>query len=300
MLGELVNGPVQAAGGVVWREVDGGVEVAIIHRDRYDDWTFPKGKLQPHEPGIVGAVREVHEETGAHGAVGRRLGWVQYEDPRGRPKTVTFWSMRYLDGDFSPNREVDELRWLRVEEAARLLTHISSHRILESFMTVSAPYSVVLLVRHGKAGKRTRWQGDDRERPLEADGRRQARLLASFGSYFCPDRILAADLVRCIQTVEPLAARLGLDVETGTQFSDESFASDPERAVDELLAVAKSGNTIVVCSQGDAIPGIIDRLPLRPPPGDVTTRKGAVWVICQSDVGGDLTISADYYPDASR
>jgi 8-oxo-(d)GTP phosphatase len=294
-----VSGPVQAAGGVLWREVDGSVEVAVIHRDRYDDWTFPKGKLHLHEPGIVGAVREVREETGAHGAVGRRLGWIQYDDRRG-PKTVTFWSMRYLDGDFSSSREVDELRWLPVVDAARRLTHISSRRILESFTAVPSPYSVVLLVRHAKAGKRSRWHGDDRERPLEADGRRQARLLATFGSYFYPERVLAADLARCIQTVEPLAARVGLDVETAPQFSDESFAGDPDRAVDELLAVAKSGSAVVVCSQGDAIPGIVERLPLRPAPADVTTRKGAVWVICRSDASDDMAISADYYPDASR
>src|SRR5918999_645203 len=110
---------VQAAGGVVVRNG----QVAVVHRPRYDDWTLPKGKLDPGESFEQAALREVEEETGLHCRLGRELPSSKYIDPKGRRKVVRYWQMEPLEGEFKPNKEVDELRWAEPEEASELLTY---------------------------------------------------------------------------------------------------------------------------------------------------------------------------------
>jgi 8-oxo-dGTP pyrophosphatase MutT (NUDIX family) len=125
---------VQAAGGVVSRRGPGGVlEVLLVHRPRYDDWTIPKGKLEPGETHEQAARREVLEETGVECELGRELPSTSYRDRKGRPKTVRYWAMRPLAGEPIPSREVDELRWAPLEEAATLLTHDHDGEVLRAF-----------------------------------------------------------------------------------------------------------------------------------------------------------------------
>jgi 8-oxo-dGTP diphosphatase len=110
---------VRAAGGVMVR--DG--RIALVHRPKYDDWSLPKGKLESDESWEEAAVREVREETGIQATLREELSSVQYTDPKGRPKTVRYWRMEPIAGEFTPNKEVDELRWLVPDEAARRLTY---------------------------------------------------------------------------------------------------------------------------------------------------------------------------------
>jgi 8-oxo-dGTP diphosphatase len=115
---------VQAAGGVVSRQGPNGVvEVAVVHRPKYGDWSLPKGKLDPGETFEQAAVREVQEETGMRCGLERELGQAMYTDSKGRPKLVRYWLMTPLDGDFTPNREVDRLEWLSVGEARDRLSY---------------------------------------------------------------------------------------------------------------------------------------------------------------------------------
>jgi 8-oxo-dGTP diphosphatase len=115
-----VTDEVRAAGGLVAR--DGAV--LVVHRPRYDDWSLPKGKLDPGESWEEAALREVHEETGVRARLGDELPPVHYTDNRGRPKTVRYWVMEPEDvPSFAPNDEVDELAWLSPEEAAERLTY---------------------------------------------------------------------------------------------------------------------------------------------------------------------------------
>jgi 8-oxo-dGTP diphosphatase len=126
---------VQAAGAVLWREAALGIEVGLVHRPKYDDWSFPKGKLDPGESHEDAAVREVEEETGCTGALGRPLPPTSYVDGKGRPKTVRYWSMQLgTAGAFVPNDEVDEVRWVDLEEAERLLSYEHDVDVLESFI----------------------------------------------------------------------------------------------------------------------------------------------------------------------
>lgn len=115
---------VRAAGGVLHRErPDGTPEVLVIHRPRYEDWTLPKGKLEPGESVEEAAVREVSEETGFRGEIERRIGETSYKDRHGRPKRVTYFAMRPVAGGFTPNDEVDEVRWVTLDEASSLLDY---------------------------------------------------------------------------------------------------------------------------------------------------------------------------------
>jgi 8-oxo-dGTP diphosphatase len=115
---------VKASGGVVWRRAPaGGVELAVIHRPRYDDWSLPKGKLDRGESWEDAAVREVEEEIGARCTLGEELPPVAYTDNKGRPKVVRYWLMEAVDGDFTPNDEVDTMRWIPAADAEAALTY---------------------------------------------------------------------------------------------------------------------------------------------------------------------------------
>jgi 8-oxo-dGTP diphosphatase len=279
---------------VVWRLGNGKLEVAVVHRPRYDDWSFPKGKLDGDETELLAAVREVGEELGSTVAVSRRIGEVRYE-VFGGTKSVLYWVMRHVDGRYVPSAEVDEVEWLRPKVAREVLTYPFDRWVLADFTALPVPDSTVLLVRHARAGKRSEWRGTDRKRPLDVIGEAQAARLANLLAVFRPDDIVSADLVRCVETVRPLADHLGLPVRIEPVFGDEEFAASPRATEDAVLALAKPGKVTVVCSQGTAIPGLVDRLGRGVRESD--TRKGTFWAL--SVVDGTV-VSVDYYDDAIR
>jgi 8-oxo-dGTP pyrophosphatase MutT (NUDIX family)/phosphohistidine phosphatase SixA len=280
---------IAAAGGIVWRMREAAPDVLLIHRPRYDDWTLPKGKLLPDEPDLIGAVREVGEEVGARVAVQQRVGTVKYTVGDIR-KRVTYWAMRYRDGDFVANDEVDEIEWMRVGRAYRRLSYEIDRSVLADFAATPVADSMIVLVRHAKAGKRSEWRGDDRLRPLDPGGERQAGELAHLLALFAPTRIYSADRTRCVQTVEPLAAALDLRVRVEAAFADEAYEDGPDGTQNALLALAKPGKVTVVCSQGLTIPSLVDRL--GPGVRSSDTRKGAWWALTLVD--GEV-VCADHY-----
>lgn len=282
--------PILAAGGVVWRPGSGEPEIALVHRPRYDDWSLPKGKADDGETELAAAVREIDEEIGATVAVQRRLTTVKYKIDD-TPKLVTYWAMRHLGGAFSPNHEVDRLQWLTPKAARKQLSYQLDRAVLDAFTDAPPPDSVVVLVRHAKAGKRTQWDGDDALRPLEPAGVRQAEDLVPFLGAFAPVRVVSAEPRRCIQTVTPFADAAGLPVQVDPAFGDEAYVSRPGAMATALLALAKPGAVTVVSSQGTAIPGVLEEL--LPSLNDTDTKKGASWVLCFVD--GELS-TADHYP----
>jgi 8-oxo-dGTP pyrophosphatase MutT (NUDIX family) len=126
------NDVVRAAGGVVLRRSRSGtLETVLVHRPAYDDWTFPKGKLLRGETEEEAAVREVEEETGLRCQLGREVGTTSYRDPQGRQKTARYWEMAPIQGELAATNEVDEARWVPLEEAADMLTHARDRKLLE-------------------------------------------------------------------------------------------------------------------------------------------------------------------------
>ncbi|MCW2570975.1 MAG: ADP-ribose pyrophosphatase [Frankiales bacterium] len=285
---------VRAAGGVVWRVHRRRVEVALVHRSRNDDWSLPKGKLQEGETELAAAVREVREELGARVAVSRRIARIGYDVVTGR-KHVTFWVMRDLGGDFEPGDEVDAVDWLRPRDARIRMTYPIERTVMSDFAAVPIPDSVIVLVRHAKAGKRSEWRGRDALRPLDDVGHAQAKRLVDFLAMFAPDRVISADPVRCVQTVQPLAEHLGLPLRVEPVFGDEAYAAGASTTETAPMSLAKPGKVTVVCSQGLTIPSLVDRLARGVHPSD--TKKAGVWVL--SIVDGSV-VSADYYEDAVR
>ena len=270
---------IHAAGGVLWRQVGAGREVALVHRPRYGDWSLPKGKLERAEPHLVGAMREIGEETGFAGAAGPYLGSTAYDvlvDGRSTPKSVRWWSVRATEGAFTPSEEVDELRWLAASDAAALL-HAGPSRdaeVLARWRQLPDEPSVVLLVRHGSAGDPEQWQGDDDDRPLDERGVEQAATAAQVLALYRPSLVVSAPPVRCLDTVRPLAALLGLAVDVDPLLGEVGAPAAPQQHVIDLAA---AGTTVVLASQGGVIPRVVAALD--PDRTRIRARKGSVWAI---------------------
>lgn len=130
----MSDAEVRAAGGVVVREVGDGLEIVLVHRPRYDDWSLPKGKLDRDETWEAAALREVAEETGLECELGRELEPARYRDRKGREKLVRWWQMKALGGEFEPNDEVDELRWLAPQAALELLDYDHDRDLVRSLV----------------------------------------------------------------------------------------------------------------------------------------------------------------------
>jgi 8-oxo-dGTP diphosphatase len=294
----------RAAGGVLWRPVDAGVEVAVVHRPRYDDWSLPKGKADSGEHLAVTARREVLEETGFVGILGRALRGQDYPvtGPGGLPvqKVVDFWAMR-ADGrsasrDWPRPAEVDEVRWLPLEAAHLLLSRDSDRRTLQSFSAAPPATMTVALVRHGSAHNKRRWSGHDDFRPLDARGRTEALRVAEVLPAFGPRRVLSALPSRCTATVQPLAARLGVPVELAAAFGEDDNPRDVETAIAALNDVVATGQSTVICSQGGVIPDLLTETAKRDglSIAETPSRKGSVWVLSFAD---DRLVAADYFED---
>lgn len=297
-MSSLADPTIRAAGGVLWRTgPDGGLETVVVHRPKYDDWSLPKGKPEDGEHLLETAIREVVEETGLRGVVGRRGVPTAYVVPEG-PKRVDYWLMRSTGGAFEPNDEVDELRWLPADDAAALCTHPHDRGVVADLARTDVPRApALLLVRHGRAGDRSQWDGPDELRPLDHRGREQARRLAEVLPLFGPTAVLSAERTRCQETVQPLADALGLPVEPLPELGEEEFADDPQAGlavVDRLLAMP---GVTVVCSQGGAIPSVLMALGVRwdGRPGRLwpPCAKGSVWALGGRPGG----LAADYYRD---
>jgi 8-oxo-(d)GTP phosphatase len=294
-----VNTPVvRAAGAVLWRPApDGTAEIALVHRPRYDDWSLPKGKLDEGEHPLVAACREVVEETGVVPVAGPRLPTIAYT-VAGAPKTVDYWVMRAkaIAHEFTPNDEVDGLGWVPPDGALDLLTYAHDRPLVERFAALHPVTGIVLLIRHGKAGSRKAWPGDDHDRPLDDEGQAQAERFAVVLPSYAPERLVSADPERCVQTMQPLAAHLSIDIEPDPVFSEEQHTQDPGRAADRLRKLVASSGVVAVCSQGAVIPDVVRQLTadLDLDPESIVSRKGSVWVL---SFRGETVVAADYLPD---
>lgn len=250
---------IRAAGALLWREnSELKIEIALIHRPRYDDWSLPKGKVEEGETSLRCAFREVMEETGITPRFGRELGTVEYEEIGGL-KRVKYWSAKAPKNhpEFEVNEEVDEIRWLMPNEALALATHQSDKDIVESFLTTEPHTDTLIILRHTKALERGDWDDDDSKRTLDERGFLQAEALIEHLQPYSLDEIYSSNYIRCVQTVTPLGQARDLKITEIPNLNEENFEADPERSISFANAVKQDEKNILICSHNPVIPTML-------------------------------------------
>ncbi len=276
--------PVRAAGVVVFRP---GKRVLLVHRPKYDDWSFPKGKLDRGEHAAVAAVREVAEETGLHVRLGRPLPGQEYPVAR-RRKLVSYWVGRVVGdpdvSDYRPNDEIDAVQWLPADEAAARLTYDHDRDTLTAALGQRTKTVAVVVLRHAQARSRKAWRHDDRERPLLVAGHLRAQHLVPLLAAYDVRRVLCSSSLRCEQTVTPYADTAGPDLDLTPWLSEEDADPDGVRALvsDAVEQASEAGRGLAVCSHRQVLGDVVGALGLPDPgldPGEMLVahvRKGRV------------------------
>lgn len=281
-----MNDRVLAAGGVLWRTPQPDtMEVAGVYRPKADNWSLPKGKLDSGEHPLSAACREVTEETGLQPIPQTFLVTARYTLSREQgaiDKSVDFWSMRAANDTaaFTPTAEVTEQRWMPLDEAEVTLTRPRDQEALRAFRALPPVTSTVVLLRHAQAAPESAYPGADVARPLDAVGRGDSARLVPLLALYSPERIIAASPLRCVKTVTPLAASLGMEVHGEEIFDAARHPGNPERAASRLRELAMTGGA-VVCSQApviaDSLAILADTDGVRMP--SVHTSPAGVWVL---------------------
>lgn len=266
-----------AAGCVVTRPGrDDQPRYLMVHRPAYGDWTLPKGKLDPGETFLEGAVRETFEETGFKAENPRLIGTIAYDTSNENPKVVRWWLGQAAGGKFAPNSEVDRVKWVRFTKGQNWLTYRNDREVLDraNDMQLDRSAGIVYLVRHGWAGHRARVTNDDWSRPLDERGLRQRDALVQVLQAHPLTRIGSSDYTRCIQTVRPLSERMGIPLESETALVE---GSHPHRLV--ALIHELQGEAAVLCTHGDVISNLVGHLFASgiPMDGEMTWKKGSIW-----------------------
>jgi 8-oxo-(d)GTP phosphatase len=251
---------VLAAGSVVWRRRE---EVLLVHRPRYDDWSFPKGKLDPGESLPAAALREVAEETGLEIRLGPPLSTQRY--PNGdRMKSVHYWVGWSVGSDdvdgYLVNDEIDAVRWVPWEAALERLTYPDDRGTLQESRPHRRKSRALVVLRHGSAEPRKAWKGNDRRRPLTGSGHGQAERLVPLLAAYDVSRVVTSTSTRCRQTVAPYAEAGGLKLEEYDGLSEEDASAESVlEIVDELL---EAGDGSVLCTHRPVLPTVLDALGL--------------------------------------
>lgn len=252
---------VRAAGAVLWRRLSEELlQVALIHRPRYDDWSLPKGKAEGGESDINCAYREVLEETGYHSIFGPSLCDVVYEI-EGIRKKVKYWSAEAVgdQGVIDPT-EVDQVIWMTLEDAYGKLSVKSDKEVLKEFENIGADTNVLVLLRHAKAVERDQWEGDDGDRPLAHLGQLQAKkLLADYFPYAIK-QIHTSDAIRCYESIEPIASALAIAPSFSSELSEYAFEKNKKAALEQIHDLMENDSNVLVCSHNPVIPYIVNKL----------------------------------------
>jgi 8-oxo-(d)GTP phosphatase len=251
-----------AAGAVVMRN---GKQVLLVHRPRYNDWSFPKGKLDRGEHALTAAVREVHEETGVSVRLGPPLPDQRYSLGR-RMKTVHYWVGEAIDDDdistYWPNAEIDDLKWVSIRKAPEMLTYSHDRRTLRKSLRKRPPSQALVVVRHASARSRRTWKQDDPLRPLLKAGGQQARRLIPLLAAYDVTRVVTSPSERCLQTVVPYAEQRGLKVRKRPPLSEES--ATPEGVAELIGDLIQRAENSVVCSHRPVLPSVFAALGIEP------------------------------------
>lgn len=265
---------IESAGALVWRERAGHLEVLLVHRPRYDDWSWPKGKVDPGESRPTTAAREVTEETGAAVVLGQPLPGLQYLVPDGRVKRVHYWAARvaeHTDAQALAARhpvapvdptEIDRIVWLDAREAARTLTRKADRQPLAALVAQHDAHQLVthavVVTRHGSAVQRAYWAGHERHRPLTPTGWAQSAALVPVLAAYGVGTVVTSRWARCAQTVEPYARASGLVPRTRGRLSEAEHEKSPSRVAATVRELLETPESSVLCTHRPVLPTVLD------------------------------------------
>ena len=290
--------PILAGGAVVSRmHALRGTEVLLIHRKRYDDWTLPKGKVDPGESLPACAVREVFEETGVTVRLAAPLDTIRYEAGKAGPKKVDWWGgIPVREVPRSPDDEVDMVSWLPVRAALTRLTYAHDHFLVEQHLD-QPPTTPLILVRHAKAMDRKDWSRKDAARPINSRGRRQAQLLIPMLAAYGVARLVSSTSTRCLKTLLPYAHRQELPIDSYAQLSQEVGADDAKGVAKLITRIRTStletGTPTAICVHRPVLPHILETLEMAP--ATLTTGE---FLVAHLTADGDVHAIERHRPQA--
>ncbi|MGO3278522.1 MAG: NUDIX hydrolase [Brevibacterium aurantiacum] len=259
-----VTADILAAGALCWRQGSEGIEVALIHRPRYNDWSWPKGKVESRETLPETAVREVKEETGLDITLGIPLPSAEYMVGGKNLKKVFYWSAQVKsENTFAPmnKAEVDEVRWLPVGEARTKLTSYADRDQLDALEKYDATDALrawpLILVRHGKAFPRAKWHETEHVRPLLALGTRQAMALTGLLSAWGTKKLISSPWKRCVATLAPLSAATGKSIRKVSCLSEKASSANPDKTSRYIEKLLEKGKPVIYCTHRPVLPLIL-------------------------------------------
>ncbi|MFI7580655.1 NUDIX hydrolase [Kocuria kalidii] len=253
---------VLAAGCLCWRRAGSGLEVLLIHRPRYDDWSFPKGKQDEGETLPETAHREVSEEIGLLPRLGVPLPTIRYEVKDGT-KDVHYWAAEFGPGarPEPDGREVDEVRWVGPDEAHRMLTNPSDREPLAALVALHEREDLAtrpaIVVRHAKAKPRSAWSRAEGDRPLAATGKRQALAVTRLLRAWSPERVVTSPWLRCLSTVVPYARKAGVPVRERPHLTEASHKRHPKKAAAVAQTMFDKDAPVALCTHRPVLPTIL-------------------------------------------
>lgn len=256
---------IYAAGAVCWRESGKDLLVAIIHRGRYQDWTFPKGKVDPGETLAEAAVREVKEETGLKVKLGVPLETVSYPLDKSKTKVVHYWAARVSEkaltkSKFQPDEEVSEVVWLKASEAFAKLSYQHDRDLLQEVIDLRTNGMLrtkpLIIIRHAHATPRADYVGEDGKRPLLPEGKVQAKELVRLISAYGPKRVFTSPWRRCKDTITPYAKAHRFKIIERGELSEMGNAKGPAKTAKVAKGLFKDARSSILCTHRPTLPTI--------------------------------------------
>jgi 8-oxo-dGTP diphosphatase len=256
---------IYAAGAVCWREDKKDLLVAIIHRGRYHDWTFPKGKVYPGETLAEAAVREVKEETGIKVKLGVPLETVSYPLDKTKTKIVHYWAARVsekelLKSKFKPDEEVAEVVWVRAEEAFAKLSYQHDRDLLKEVIDLRVNGMLrtrpLIILRHAHATLRSDYVGEDGKRPLLPEGKTQAKELIRLLGAYGPKRVFTSPWRRCKDTLTPYARANKFKIIERGELTEAGSAKGPNKTAKVAKSLFADARSAVLCTHRPTLPTI--------------------------------------------
>ncbi|WP_374928054.1 NUDIX domain-containing protein [Kytococcus sedentarius] len=267
---------VEAAGAVPWRRRKGRLQVALVHRPHYDDWSWPKGKVDPGELMPQTAARETAEEASLVVRLGMPLPTAEYRMPNGNLKRVRYWAAQVVDSLGALEHEIDEVAWLTPAQARERLTYAHDREQLDRLVELDdqgmLDTRAVVVLRHALAMRREDWDGVDTERPLVPEGFDRSKALAPSLQAFGVDRIVSSPSARCSDTVAPFAAIAALKPRLKAGLSEEGHKNAPHKAAKHVAKALGTSRSTVLCSHRPVLPAILRAMADRTLPGSRAER----------------------------